>query len=473
VTRGIRAAGAYAPASRVPAAAFEEAWGRFEAPGVESTAVPDADEDALTMAVEAARLALSAGDAAGGDLESVSFATTTPPLAEEDLTPRLGSYLDAPDEVTTRVYGGHTRAGVDALLDALDRDAPALVVAADCPAGEPDDRREHAAGAGAAAFLVGDDAPATVEASASVSAPRPGTRFRRPASTDLEGLDVGTYGREAFVEPVEAAVDALEGVNADGDQARHGSGGVAYDAAAVQAPHGKRPYRTDLDAEAIAAVETVSELGDTAAASVPLGLARAFEAGHERKLAVAWGSGAGATAALVTGSAPVETSLAADRALDYPAYLRRRGDVVGTSPDGGAAHVSVPTWRRSLEQRHRHVAGRCPECGHVAFPPEGACPDCAALVEFRPVEPARTGTVEAATTIGRGGAPPEFADQQAKQGAFGVAIVAFDAGEGAVSLPIQVVGEAEVGERVRAVPRRIYVEEGVPRYGLKAVSVGQ
>ena len=244
MTRGIRAAGAYAPANRVPAAAFEDAWGRFDAPGVESTAVPDADEDALTMAVEAARRALSAGDAAGGDLESVSFATTTPPLAEADLTPRLGSYLDAPDDATTRMYGGHTRAGVDALLDALDRNGPALVVAADCPAGEPDDRREHAAGAGAAAFLVGPDAPATVEASASVSAPRPGTRFRRAGSTDLEGLDVGTYGREAFVEPVEAAVDALEGVHADGDQARHVSGGVGYDAAAVQAPDGKRPYRT-------------------------------------------------------------------------------------------------------------------------------------------------------------------------------------------------------------------------------------
>jgi hydroxymethylglutaryl-CoA synthase len=466
VTRGILAAGAYAPRSRVTAEAFDDAWGRFDAPGVETKAVPDADEDALTMAVEAARRALSAGDAVGADLASVSFASTTPPLAEADLTPRLGSYLDAPADARTRVYGGHTRAGLDALLDALDRDGPALVVAADCPAGEPDDAREHAAGAGAAAFLVGPDAPATVADTATVSTPRPGTRFRRAGSDDLEGLDVGTYGREAFVAPVDAAVDALEAPT--GTDA---SAGIA--AAAVQAPNGTLPYRTDLDADAIESVETVSELGDTAAASVPLGLARAFEAGHQRTLAVAWGSGAGATACRLDGAAPSETALVGDRELDYPAYLRRRGDVVGTPPDGGAAHVPVPAWRRSLPQRHRHVAGRCPECGHVAFPPEGACPDCTALVEFEPVEPSRSGTVEAATTIGRGGAPPEFADQQAKQGDFGVAIVAFDAGDGSASLPIQVLGEVDVGDAVRVVPRRIYVEEGVPRYGLKAVPADQ
>ena len=49
-----------------------------------------------------------------------------------------------------------------------------------------------------------------------------------------------------------------------------------------------------------------------------------------------------------------------------------------------------------------------------------------------------------------------------------MAIVRFEAGDGAASLPIQVVGEAAVGDRVTAVPRRVYVEEGVPRYGLKA-----
>ncbi|MFQ3320916.1 MAG: hypothetical protein ACI80F_003007, partial [Natronomonas sp.] len=69
----------------------------------------------------------------------------------------------------------------------------------------------------------------------------------------------------------------------------------------------------------------------------------------------------------------------------------------------------------------------------------------------------------------QGGSPPEFAEQQARQGAFGVAVVRFPAGEDEVSLPMQVLGEASVDDEVKAVPRRVYVEEGVPRYGLKAL----
>jgi hydroxymethylglutaryl-CoA synthase len=457
MSRGILAVGAYTPENRVPAEAFEDAWGRFDAPGVETKAVPDADEDALTMGVQAARRAFSASDTDGAAINRLAFATTTPPLEEEDLTARIGSYLGIPEDVTRRSYSGSTRAGVDALLEAVDAGGTALVVVADCPEGEPDDSREHAAGAGAVAVLVGEDAPAVVRERGTHGDVRPGTRFRQHGSESVEGLDIGTYDRAAFTEPIEAAVDTLDDADAE--------------AIALQAPNGKLPYRTSLDAEAIASVETVSSLGDTAAASVPLSLAEAFEADHDRTLAVAWGSGAGATAFVVEGVAPVESSLEGQRELNYPAYLRRRGDIVGEKPDGGAAHVPVPTWRRSLPQRHRHEAGRCPECGAVAFPPDGACPDCLSLVEFDPVEPELEGVVDAATTIGQGGAPPEFAEQQARQGAFGVAIVRFDipGDDGEVSLPMQVVGGASVDEEVRAVPRRVYIEEGVPRYGLKAI----
>ena len=457
MSRGIVSVGAYAPSNRVSADAFKDAWGRFDAPGVETKAVPDADEDALTMAVEAGLRALSAGSTPADEIDRVRFASTTPPLAEEDLTPRLKSYLGVPADADGRTYTGSTRVGVDALLDAANGDGTTLVVAADCPEGEPDDSREHAAGAGAVAFIVDDGAPAEIVEQSSYSDVRPGTRFRNHGDADVGGLDMGTYDRAAFTEPVEAAV---EGLDADSDE---------VDAVALQAPNGKLPYRAVLDNGAIAAVQTVSELGDTAAASVPLSIVTAFGGGYDRTLAVGWGSGAGATAFVIEGAAPVEASLEAGEEIGYPAYLRRRGDIVGEKPDGGAAHVPVPTWQRAVPQRHRHESGVCPECDAVVFPPEGACQSCLSLVEFETVTPERTGTIDAATTIGQGGAPPEFAEQQAKQGAFGVAIVRFPAGGGEVSLPMQVVGETAVDETVRAVPRRVYVEEDVPRYGLKAL----
>lgn len=470
---GIDAVGAYAPSHRISAEEIADAWGRFEASGIETAAVPDADEDAVTMAWEAATRALDAGDTEGDALDFLAFATTTPPLEEEDLTARLGSMLGVPADATRHVVTGSTRAGTRALSIALDHvDARSgetgrsaapdrgLVVASDCPRGEPHDARGHAAGAGAVAFLVGPDAPVEVVDRAEHAEAYPGTRFRERGSDALDGIDAGVYDRNAFVRPLGAVAESV----AVGE----------VDAAAVQMPDGKLPYRAasalGVDTDAIAACETVSELGDTGAASVPLGVATALADGHDRVLAASWGSGAGADALVLeqVTEVPVILGLEHGESVNYGEYLRLRGEITAEEPDGGGAYVSVPTWQRSLPQRHRLVAGQCPDCGAYTFPPEGACRACDALVEFESVALPGTGTLEAYTEIGKGGAPPEFAELQSRSGSFGVAIVAFDApGEGTATAPAMVVGDAAVGDRVEAVQRRIYTQEGVTRYGFK------
>jgi len=190
-------------------------------------------------------------------------------------------------------------------------------------------------------------------------------------------------------------------------------------------------------------------------------------------LAVAFGSGAGADALLLErrNAVPADLDLGGDTERSYAGYLQRRGEITPGEPSGGGAYVPVPRWRRSLPQRHRLVAGRCPECGGLTFPPEGACTDCAALVEFEEVPLSGPGEVRAITTIGRGGAPPEFAEQQARSGDFQVAIVAFEPadGRGEATAPAQVVSTAtvEAGDRVDPVVRRVYTQEGVTRYGFK------
>lgn len=464
----IAAVGAYAPSLRVSAEEFVAAWGRFEASGIERKAVPDGDEDALTMAAAAGRRAL---DAAGGDgdralegsaVDYLAFVSTTPPIAEEELTPRFASMLGISEDATLRTYTGSTRVGLQALVSAP-ADATSLVVASDCPRGEPDSSEEHAAGAGAAAFLCRPDGAARIAGHAEHATPYPGTRFRRTGDDRLDGIDVTSYDRQAFTEVLGRAA---AGVDSEG-----------VTAAAVQSPDGKLPYRaTDalgVDASTIAECATVADLGDTGAASVPLGLARALADGHEAVLAAAWGSGAGADVARIETDGAVPCSLALDggEELTYAEYLRRRGEITSPGLDTGAAYVSVPSWRRSLPQRHRLVAGECPACGALAFPPEGACSGCGDLVEYDPVAVWGEGRVEAATTIGRGGAPPEFADQQAKSGAFGVAIVELERDGETVSLPAQVLGEVSVDDRVVPQIRRIYTQEDVTRYGAKFLPV--
>ena len=242
------------------------------------------------------------------------------------------------------------------------------------------------------------------------------------------------------------------------------------------------PYRVSdalgVDAEAMDAAETVRDLGDTGAASAPLGLARALADRADRILVAAFGSGAGASALLIergeSGEIPADLSLAGDVSLSYSDYLRRRGETTGGPPAGGGAAVSVPSWRRTLPHRHRLVAGKCPECGALAFPPEGACRVCAELVEYESVRLTEPGRIHAVTTIERGGEPPEFVPQQSRGGPYSVAVVAFDGPDGGTAtVPMQVplagVDSLEVGDEVETTIRRIYEDEGVIRYGRKAV----
>jgi hydroxymethylglutaryl-CoA synthase len=221
-------------------------------------------------------------------------------------------------------------------------------------------------------------------------------------------------------------------------------------------------------------VTVAADHGDLGAASALAALARAFENEAETALAVGFGSGACADALLFDGAAPVVSN--ADRetkTVDYANYLRLRGELDTTPPAGGGAQVSVPSWRRQRRARYRLAAGRCPNCSAIAFPAEGACPDCLELVTYDDVQLSHTGTVETVTGVSPGGAPPEFAAQAERGGDFGVAIVSFPTvdGDGNASAPVQLtdanVGRVDSGDAVDTVVRRIYTQEGVTRYGRK------
>ncbi|KTG26959.1 zinc ribbon domain-containing protein [Haloferax profundi] len=466
---GIAGVGAYVPRLFLPADAYREAWGKGGAAGVERVAVADADEDTLTMATEAGRRALAAADIDAGKLEHLAFATTAPPADEEEATVRLASLLGVTPTATTRQYGGGTSAGAVALAATLDVSGPALVVVSDAPQGAPESDEGAGAGAGAAGVVLTEDGPLTVDSVGEYSDPYPGSRFRQRGEAETASIGITQYERDAFTSAVAGAVDALDTDVSD------------VDAAALTSPDGKLPYRAagavGVSTTQIHAGTIVSQTGDTGAAGPFLGLASALEDGAESILLVGWGGGAGATALSLsaTGDTPVDAVLDGDSELSYAEALRRRGTITGEEPEGGGAYVSVPTWRQTIPQRHRLVAGRCRECDSLAFPPEGACAACGSLEGYDETVLSGEGTVEAATAIGQGGAPPEFVEQQQRSGSFGVAIVAFDGpdGEESVSVPAQVVhspaGTPTIGDRVVAVPRRIYEQESVVRYGFKVV----
>ncbi|KYH25903.1 hypothetical protein HAPAU_25810 [Halalkalicoccus paucihalophilus] len=467
--RGIDAGGIYLPRFRLSTEETAAAWGHADARGIDRKAVPAADEDALTMAVAAAERALSASLDRSA-IELVAVATTTPPMVEGDFLSRFVRMLALPEDVAGSVSTQHTAAGGEAFARALDANGPALVVAADCPEGAPADA-DHPLGAGAAAFVIDEDAAVPIRDIAWHSDETPGIRFRPRGEREVNSLGVTTYERNAVRETVTAAMTALEG---DASEAT---------AAALHQRDGKFPYRVDgdlpLSNEAVATGTVVDRIGDAGAATVPIGLLAALAEGDTGGVTVGGFFGGGSAVALeLEGGLPVAgiDELDGGEAIDYTTYLRKRGYVVEGEVAGGGANVSLPNWEGSLDQRYRLVAGECPDCGGITFPPRGACQECHSRVEFERVEASRRGTVRALTIIGQGGAPPEFAELQQREGVYAVAIIALEAGGGETTLPAQLADvdpeAVAVGDTVRATIRRIYTQEGVARYGVKFRSEG-
>ncbi|MEZ3143615.1 zinc ribbon domain-containing protein [Halobaculum sp. MBLA0143] len=464
----VAGAGAYAPSARLPTDAIAAFWDGDRARGVDSVAVPAADEDSLTLGAAAGRRALSAAGVDAAAVEHLAFATTTPPVEEPELTPRLGEFLGVPAGASRETHAGGTRAGTAALSATVARAArPALVVAADAPQGEPDSPEGDAAGAAAGAVVVTADGDgATLSAWGRHAEDYPGTRYRRRGETETESLGVTSYDRAAFREPVVAAVSALPG-----DAAPEGT-----EAVAVTAPDGSLPARalaaTDAAPSPSAITTPVRTLGDTGAAGPLVGLARAFDDDAARTLLVGVGSAGSAAATVVDGTAPTETALDGDRELSYAEATRRRGELAGSPPAGGGAAVSVPTWRQSRAARYRLVAGRCPDCGALRFPPEGACTGCRALVDYERVTLPDRGEIVTVTGVTADGAPPEFVPQATRDGGFPVGIVRFTVDGATVDVPLQVCdadpSDATAGDTVERAIRRVYEQEGVVRYGAKA-----
>ena len=320
------------PALRLPATAYYAAWGQCAAKGLRRKAVCAFDEDAITLAVAAAR-------ATGAEAlapKALFLGTTTLPYDEKPSAATLVSALTAETDLHVVELHGSPLAGLQAVAAAADycRAHPgrrALAVAADAPAGAPDAPLEHGLGAGAGAFILGPGpGPVSIGRYTAVSRETFGSRMRRresPWTSDLE-LRGDTLG--AVLDDLAAATGPLRPT-----PTRLAAGGTAADARRV-ARHMEIPQ------EAVS--NLFAEIGDAGAANAALALAAALDkaAAGETLLALAAGAGAIALelhvserAATVRGGPPVATQATGGREVDYVAYLRHRG--ILSSHAGGAA----------------------------------------------------------------------------------------------------------------------------------------
>src|SRR5512132_2982299 len=130
---GIVACAAYVPSWRLERRAIAEALGVPAGSG--TRAVASYDEDATSMAVEAARAALRA---AGGLVpQALYFATADPPYLDKTNATAIHAALDLPSSAMAVDMVGAVRSAAGALRAALAGGGPTLVAMADVRTGLP------------------------------------------------------------------------------------------------------------------------------------------------------------------------------------------------------------------------------------------------------------------------------------------------------------------------------------------------
>lgn len=155
---GISAYSFYIPRFRLERSLIARAWGTPQADG--AIAVASYDEDALTMATEAA-FGCFPDDAVPG-IDGVYFASTSAPYREKQVASVVATACDLPRRVHTADFAGSVRAGVSALLAACNAVRAGaledvLVTAADTRTAAPESEVEGLLGDAAAAVRVGSD----------------------------------------------------------------------------------------------------------------------------------------------------------------------------------------------------------------------------------------------------------------------------------------------------------------------------
>ena len=155
--------------------------------------------------------------------------------------------------------------------------------------------------------------------------------------------------------------------------------------------------------------------------------------------------------------------------VTYDQYIgmrRYKSTPPGTEYSQGA-YVSMSAYLGETKARYRLVGEECAKCGRLHFPPRESCLACGTRVwKERPLK--RTGAVYAYTIISKGAAPSEFLEQQLATGDYATAVVELDDGLRITAMLADVdPTKVNIGMRVRMVFRRIYTQEGLPRYGFK------
>ena len=463
---GIVSYGAYIPFNRlkrdVIGAAMESRGGSGE------KAVASFDEDTVTMAVEAAKNALTATET--GSIQSLYFATTHPPYQEKLNAATIHAALNLPPAVRTQDATGSVSAGISAFITAGETTSPAgnsLVTMSDIRMGAPEGAAELNGGDGAAAFVLGtNNLIAEIEATYSETLEHqalwrlPGEQFAKTwedrfALTQIYGplLASGAKGllEKAGIEP-------------------HSTHAIVIDVPNLRASAGLiKAFKLDP----VRIVDPLmAVVGHTGAAHAGLMLASALDTAKpgDRIAVLSVSNGVDAvllkTTDAITDFKPTRTvhQLIKSKRNDlaYNRYLKWRGILESEPPRRpDPARPAGPPVFRTRNWKFAFVGSECTDCGTRQLPPQKVCVKCGATDHMKEVP---------------------FADEIGKIATFTLdhlaytlnppmvmAIVDFDCG-GRVELEITDCDpdKVDIGDEIALTFRRLFTADGIHNYFWKA-----
>jgi len=455
---GILALGTYLPARRLARSAIGAALGQDAGAGERAVAAPD--EDAVTLAVEAARHALRDVPAPA----ALYFATTSPPYADKTNATTVHAALDLDERCAAYDMGASVRSALGAFrsawLSARGGEA-VLAVAGEVRTGRPGSMDERDGGDAGAAALLGPGGPVLAEVLAhEARTAELLDRWRVPGET-ASSLWEERFGETAYVPLARAAFQA--GLEAAGVTPQ------AVSRVAVAGLH-RRAVRSVAKALGGVAVidDGVAEIGNAGAAQPLLLLHRLVEGAAPGEVLVLLTLADGADCIVLRGGEALGSGYprqpdAPALPLSYPAFLTWRGLLDREPPRRpDPPRPAAPPSHRNSRWKFGLVGSRCAACGTRHLPPERVCLECRSVdqMDAEPVADV-AGTVATFTVdhLAHSIVPPVV-----------VGVVDLDGG-GRLQCELTDVDPdaVRVGDRVEMTFRRLYTTtDGVHDYFWKA-----
>ncbi len=338
---GIEGYGVYIPRYRIKAEEIARVWGSNgesikRGLMIEEKAVPSLDEDAATIAVEAAMNAVRRAGIDPKEIGAVYVGSESHPYTVKPTATIVAEAIGATPELTAADYEFACKAGTAGMQTALALVKSGMIkyglaIGADTAQGAPGDPLEYTAAGGGAAYIIGNNNPlATIEATYSFTTDTPDFWRREGQPYPRHG---GRFtGLPAYFKHVYSAARGL--MDSLGKEPED------FDFAVFHQPNGKFPRvvakKLGFEKEQVEPGILVNRIGNTYSGSSMLGLARVLDMAEpgQKILVTSFGSGAGSDAF----SLIVEDAIEEKRALapgvedyisrkvyiDYATYVKLR-----------------------------------------------------------------------------------------------------------------------------------------------------